>query len=86
MSFEDLKGILAKFLNPDLEEEEEVEEEATTPAPAPKNDLPWEDEDEEEVVEPKKNYTLQAKTKATKADKFDALFADDEDEDTKVPF
>jgi len=87
MSFEDLKGILAKFLNPDLEEEEEVEEEATTPAPAPKNDLPWEDEDEEEdIVEPKKNYTLQAKTKATKADKFDALFADDEDEDSKSPF
>jgi hypothetical protein len=79
MSFEDLKGILAKFLNPDLEEEE-VEEEATMPAPAPKNDLPWEDEDEEEVVvAPKKNYTLQAKTKATKADKFDALFADDEE-------
>jgi hypothetical protein len=82
MSFEELKGILAKFLNPDLEEEEEVEEEATTPAPAPKGDLPWEkDEDkEEDVVVPKKNYTLQAKTKATKADKFDALFADDEDE------
>jgi hypothetical protein len=80
MSFEELKGILAKFLNPDLEEEEvEEEAEATTPAPAPKNDLPWED-DEEEVVAPKKNYTLQAKTKATKADKFDALFADDEDE------
>jgi hypothetical protein len=81
MTFEDLKGVLAKFLNPDLEEEE-VEEEATTPAPAPKGDLPWEkDEDEEEdVVVPKKNYTLQAKTKATKADKFDALFADDEDE------
>jgi hypothetical protein len=81
MSFEDLKGILAKFLNPDLEEEETEEEEVTMPAPAPKNDLPWDDdeEEEEEVVAPKKNYTLQAKPKATKADKFDALFADDEE-------
>ena len=42
-------------------------------------DVNKEDEDEEEVVAPKKNYTLQAKTKATKADKFDALFADDEE-------
>ena len=79
MSFEDLKGILAKFLNPDLEEEE-VEEEATTPVTTPKNDLPWEDDEEEEVVvAPKKNYSLQAKPKSTKADKFDALFADDEE-------
>jgi hypothetical protein len=84
MTFEDLKGVLAKFLNPDLEEEETEEEvEATTPSPAPKGDLPWEkDEDEEEdvVVAPKSNYTMkQPVTKTSKADKFNALF-EDEDE------
>ena len=81
MSFEDLKGILAKFLNPDLEEDEsEGEDEVTTtPSSAPVNDLPW--DDEEETPAPKKTYTLQSKQlrKTTKADKFDALF-EDEDE------
>jgi len=83
MTFEDLKGVLAKFLNPDLEEEETEEEvEATTPSPASKGDLPWEkDEDEEDVVvAPKSNYTMkQPATKTSKADKFNALF-EDEDE------
>ena len=41
------------------------------------NDLPW-DEDEEAPA-PKKNYALQSKPKTTKADKFDDLF-EDEDE------
>ena len=76
MTFEDLKGILAKFLNPDLEEDES-EDTDVEETPVSKNDLPW-DEDEE-VPAPKKNYSLQAKSKTTKADKFDALF-EEEDE------
>ena len=76
MTFEDLKGILAKFLNPDLEEDES-EDTDVEETPVSKNDLPW-DEDEEAPA-PKKNYSLQAKPKTTKADKFDALF-EDEDE------
>ena len=79
MSFDDLKGVLAKFLNPDLEEEEgEDEEEVVTTSSAPVNDLPWDDKEEEPA--PKKNYALQSKPKSTKADKFDALFDEDEDE------
>ena len=80
LTFEEVKNILAKFLNPDIEEDEsEGEDEVTTtPSTAPVNDLPWDDE-EEEAPAPKKNYTLQPKTKTTKADKFDALF-EDEDE------
>jgi len=79
MTFEDLKGILAKFLNPDLEEDES-EDTDVEETPVSKGDLPWEkDEDEEEAPAPKKNYSLQAKPKTTKADKFDALF-EDEDE------
>ena len=81
MSFDDLKGVLAKFLNPDLEEEEgEDEEEVTTTPSAPVNDLPWGDEEGTFEPAPKKNYALQSKPKSTKADKFDALFDEDEDE------
>jgi hypothetical protein len=76
LTFEEVKNILAKFLNPDIEEDED--EVTTTPSTAPVNDLPWDDE-EEEAPAPKKNYALQSKPKTTKADKFDALF-EDEDE------
>ena len=80
MTFEDLKGILAKFLNPDLEEDES-EDTDVEETPVSKGDLPWEQDEEEEVAPaPKKNYSLQPKAKTTKADKFDALFAEDEDE------
>ena len=49
MSFDDLKGILAKFLNPDLEEDES-EDTDVEETPVSKGDLPWEkDEDEEEA-------------------------------------
>jgi len=69
-SFDDLKSILANFLNP--EEEETVAVEV--------------DEDEDPIIAkaqetPKTNYSLKAApvAKVSKADKFDALF-DDEDE------
>ena len=79
MTFEDLKSVLEKFLNPEAETEEE--EEVAAPAKATKTtpkDLPWED-DEDEVPAPKANYALKtAPTKTSKAAKFDALFEDEE--------
>ena len=69
-AFDDLKSILANFLNPEVEETVAVEV----------------DEDEDPIIAkaqetPKTNYSLKAApvAKVSKADKFDALF-DDEDE------
>ena len=79
-TFEDLKSILEKFLNPDAEteEEEEVVAPVKTANAAPK-DLPWEDDEEEEAPAPKAkaNYDLKV-TKTSKSAKFDALFEDEE--------
>ena len=79
-TFEDLKSILEKFLNPDAEteEEEEVIAPVKTANAAPK-DLPWEDDEEEEAPAPKAkaNYDLKV-TKTSKSAKFDALFEDEE--------
>ena len=79
-TFEDLKSILEKFLNPDAEteEEEEVVAPVKTASAAPK-DLPWEDDEEEEAPAPKAkaNYDLKV-TKTSKSAKFDALFEDEE--------
>jgi len=66
-SFDDIKGMLYNFLNPDAEEETATEE--ATDAP---NDLPWEDE-----APTKSNYTVKAKPRTSKADKFDSVFEDD---------
>jgi len=76
-SYEDLKDILKRFLNP--EEEEESEETVTV------EDIKDEDPILAKAEQPKSNYTLQAKPKVTKADKFDALFGDDEDSED-APF
>jgi hypothetical protein len=70
-SFEDVKGMLFNFLNPDAEEETTEESEVETPNVP--NDLPWEDE-----APAKSNYSAKAKTKASKADKFDSVFEDEE--------
>jgi len=75
-SYEDLKDILKRFLNP---EEEESEETVTV------EDTKDEDPILAKAEQPKSNYTLQAKPKTTKADKFDALFGDDEDSED-APF
>ena len=75
-AFDDLKTILANFLNP--------EEEETVAVVV--------DEDEDPIIakaqeEPKTNYSLKAApvAKVSKADKFDALF-DDEEESEGSPF
>ena len=78
LTFEEVKNILAKFLNPDIEEDES-EDTDVEETPVSKNDLPWGDEEGTFEPAPKKNYSLQAKPKTTKADKFDALF-EEEDE------
>lgn len=65
-TFEDIKGMLVKFLNP--EAEEEVAEDIAEDTP---NDLPWEDK------APQTNYSLRNK-KTSKAEKFDAMFEDEE--------
>ena len=74
--FDKLKEILQNFLNP--EDAVEVEEEVEVKTPA--NDLPWKDDEVAVKVAPKKesNYTLKTPAKASKADKFDALFEEDE--------
>ena len=80
--FDKLKEILQNWLNPEDatdEEDGEEEEETTEISSSTKNDLPWEDDGEEEVVAkpaaPAKNYEL--KNKKSKADKFDELFDDE---------
>jgi hypothetical protein len=80
MTFEDLKSVLEKFLNPEAETEEEEEVAPVKATEAAPKDLPWEDdEDEEEAPAPKANYALKtAPTKTSKSAKFDALFEDEE--------
>ena len=67
-TFEDVKVMLTNFLNPEAEETTVEEEESEVP-----NDLPWEDKT------PQTNYNLKGKTKTSKADKFEAMFEEDEE-------
>ena len=70
-SYDEMKQALQDWLNP--EDTEAETEEETTEEPA--SDLPWDNK------KTSKNYTMKAPAKpASKADKFDALF-DEEDED-----
>ena len=75
--FDSLKEILQNFLNPE-DAVETVELEAKSPV----NDLPWKDEEEDinnvtSKKESKSNYTLKTAPKVSKADKFDALFEEE---------
>ena len=76
MDFDALKEILQNWLNPEEAEAEDVEEEEDIEAVAEEDPLLAKAKEE-----PKTNYSLKTKTapKVSKADKFDALF-DDEDE------
>jgi len=75
MTFEEIKSVLEKFLNPEAEEGgENVDTEDETP-----NDLPWKDEDESPAPQAKANYALKTTpAKTSKAAKFDALFEDED--------
>ena len=78
IEFDKMKELLQNWLNPEdaTEEVEEVEEEETLTKTAVKNDLPWEDE---KSTSPKKsNYELKVPAKTSKADKFDALFENED--------
>jgi hypothetical protein len=76
LTFDKMKESLQNFLNPEdaSDEVDEVEEEE---AKNPGDDLPWKDDKD---IKPTKNYELKAPVaKVSKADKFDALFEEDED-------
>ena len=79
IEFDKMKELLQNWLNPEdaTEEVDEVEEEETTTKTVAKSDLPWEDQDE--TPAPKKsNYELKVPAKTSKADKFDALFENED--------
>jgi len=75
MTFDKMKEALQNWLNPEaegeVEENNDEEEETETTA---KSDLPWEE------TSPKKesNYALKTTSKVSRADKFDALFEDED--------
>jgi hypothetical protein len=73
MTFDKMKETLQNYLNPEDENDEildEVEEEVETT----KNDLPWEDEKPAKSNKPE----VKASVKKSKADKFEALFEEEE--------
>jgi hypothetical protein len=69
MEFDALKEILQNFLDPESGEEESN---TTNDNTAGVDDLPWEDEI------PQTNYTLKSTPKSSKAEKFNALFDEEE--------
>ena len=72
-SYDEMKQALQDWLNPEDEAEEETSDEVEEES-AP-SDLPWEKE-----TPAKKNYELKTPAKKTsKADKFDKLFDDEDD-------
>ena len=79
--FDALKEILQNWLNPEDEETDAVEED--------EEDVTVEDKEEDPILaksNTKSNYTLKTNAKpASKADKFDALF-DDEEDNSDSPF
>ena len=80
--FDKMKEILQNWLNPeDASEEGTVEEdnnddEEDEVKVTQENDLPWKDEESKPAKN--NNYTLKTKDKKSKADKFDALFEDED--------
>ena len=82
IEFDKMKELLQNWLNPEdateeVDEVDEVEEEAAPAKTVAKSDLPWEEQDE--TPAPKKsNYELKVPAKTSKADKFDALFENED--------
>jgi hypothetical protein len=72
-SFEEMKQALQAWLAPEAEEGEIIDDEKEVENDEP---APW----ETPKSSTKKNYSLEVKPKTSKADQFDSLF-DDEDED-----
>ena len=78
MTFDKMKETLQNWLNPESANEDESDEATDEPTDSSPNDLPW-DEEDEAPVSSKQNYELKAPVKKSKADKFGALFSEDED-------
>lgn len=80
IEFDKMKELLQNWLNPEdaTEEVDEVEEEEAQDKTAAKTDLPWEDEDKAPLTPKKSNYELKVPAKTSKADKFDALFENED--------
>ena len=79
IEFDKMKELLQNWLNPEdaTEEVDEVEEEEAPAKTVAKSDLPWDEQDE--TPAPKKsNYELKVPAKTSKADKFDALFENED--------
>jgi len=79
MDFDKLKETLQNWLNPEDATEEVVDEEDSDEEetkPTAKNDLPWEEDETKSAKS--SNYSLKTKDKKSKADKFDALFEDED--------
>jgi hypothetical protein len=82
IEFDKMKELLQNWLNPEdateeVDEVDEVEEEAAPAKTVAKSDLPWDEQDE--TPAPKKsNYELKVPAKTSKADKFDALFENED--------
>jgi len=79
MEFDKLKETLQNWLNPEDATEEVVDEEDSDEEetkPTAKNDLPWEEDETKSAKS--SNYSLKTKDKKSKADKFDALFEDED--------
>lgn len=74
MTFDKMKETLQNYLNPESEEANEVVDEIEEEDETPKNDLPW----EEEKPAKSSNYEIKTPVKKSKADKFDALFEEEE--------
>ena len=77
MTFDKMKETLQNWLNPEDENTTDVDSDEPVATTTP-NDLPW-DDDEESPAPSKSNYELKTPAKKSKADKFEALFDEDED-------
>ena len=77
MTFDKMKETLQNWLNPEDENTTDVDSDEPVATTTP-NDLPW-DDDEESPAPTKSNYELKAPAKKSKADKFEALFDEEED-------
>ena len=74
MTFDKMKETLQNYLNPESEETNEVIDEIEEEDENLKNDLPWKDENPTKL----NNYEIKTPVKKSKAEKFDALFEEEE--------
>jgi hypothetical protein len=76
MTFDKMKETLQNFLNPEDASDEVIDEVEDEVMEEAKDDLPWKDD---EKPAKSSNYEIKTPVKKSKADKFEALFEEDED-------